>query len=63
MPNAASERRTLLFYQFESGGSMRVELWGDVSTDDAIWALRELMAHKEREIAASAGQSRGQSNG
>lgn len=44
-------RRILLQYTFENGGQMSVTVDGDVATEDALWAIRELMTHKQNELA------------
>lgn len=43
-------RRTILRHHFEGGGAMYLDVWGDVTTDMAIWALKSLLAVKEREL-------------
>ena len=50
--NPTTKRRTIMQYHFEGGGSVYVDVIGDVRTINVIWALRELMRLKMHEVSA-----------
>ena len=43
-------RRTVLQYHFEGNAAVYVDVVGDVHPRAVLWALRETMAVKEREL-------------